>query len=221
MKTILSTLCALALSATGVLAADLPVRTAPAHYAPVAPPLFAGFYAGLNFGGGWQRNQIDDIPPCGRPCTISFDANGNGMLAGAHAGANWQMGPWVFGLETDFDLTNIHHKTEVPLSEPDTVASRIVWEGSLRARMGYAIDRVLVYVTGGLAYANIKHTYDLYSASAPHTLVATESLSRGRPGWTLGGGVEYAFAPAWSARLEYRYSDFGSCFCSKFSNVFF
>ena len=40
-------------------------------------------------------------------------------------------------------------------------------------------------------------------------MVATESLSRVRPGWTLGGGVEYAFAPAWSARLEYRYSDFG------------
>jgi outer membrane immunogenic protein len=109
------------------------------------------------------------------------------------------------GVEADAELTSLDHSTFYPLSTPDTFGSRVRWQGSARARAGYAFDRVLVYVTGGIALADIRHSYNL----TPPPGFASESESRVRAGWTLGGGVEYAVTRNWSARLEYRYTDYG------------
>jgi outer membrane immunogenic protein len=74
--------------------------------------------------------------------------------------------------------------------------------GSVRGRLGYAIDRTLLYVTGGLAGADIKHS--VLNAGA------TTKNSGVEYGWTVGAGLEHAFTQNWSARVEYRYSDFGT-----------
>ena len=75
----------------------------------------------------------------------------------------------------------------------------------VRARLGYAIDRLLIYSTGGLAIADIGRTCNV----TPLSTFASEIIPNVRIGWNLGGGVEYAFASRWSAWLEYLYSDFG------------
>jgi len=88
----------------------------------------------------------------------------------------------VFGVTTDFDNR---------------------WQGSLRGRIGAAFGPTLLYVTGGVAFADLRYKY--FTAVTP-----VESFSETKAGWTLGAGAEFAFSPAWSARLEYRYTDFGS-----------
>jgi len=90
-----------------------------------------------------------------------------------------------------------------PCCAPDYVQTRIKWEASIRARMGYAFDRLLLYVTGGVAFADIERKYYTFG---PDTL---DSFSDVRTGWTVGAGAEYAFTQNWSVFGEYRYSDYG------------
>ena len=127
----------------------------------------------------------------------------DGFVGGAHAGFNWQAGVLVFGVEGDLEAARLRHRTVYPLSAPDTFSSETEWQGSLRGRLGFAIDRALVYATGGIAFADIRHTY--FEAIAR----ASQSFSSTRTGWTVGAGIEYAFTPNWTARVEYRYADFG------------
>jgi outer membrane immunogenic protein len=79
------------------------------------------------------------------------------------------------------------------------------WRGSFRGRVGFAWDRFLVYGTGGLAVADLK-----YSLIALPPVNESESITTTSAGWTAGGGAEYAFSPAWSAFVDYRYTDFGT-----------
>ena len=95
----------------------------------------------------------------------------------------------VAGLAAPFDAT---FNTEVD------------WTATLTGRLGLAFDRWLVYGKGGVAWAHDKYSTNLY------TFPATVELTDTRVGWTVGAGVEYAFAPNWSAKLEYNYMDFGT-----------
>ncbi len=85
------------------------------------------------------------------------------------------------------------------------------WQGSLRARLGYAAGNALFYVTGGLAVAQINTKY-ITLPPTPFNIgfaAGANSFSSTQAGWTLGGGVEYAFNANWTARAEYRYTNFG------------
>ena len=172
-------------SSTAAMAADLPSRkVAPAPYA-VQAPIFTwtGLYAGLQAGYAWDRVSVDNTFAA-VPLNISRD----GFVGGAHVGYLYQTGPAVFGLEGDVEGTTIKNSG---------------LRASLRGRLGFAMDRTLFYVTGGGALAN--QNYTMFS---PFTGFNTNT-SATKLGWTVGAGVEYAFAPNWSARVEYRYSDFG------------
>jgi outer membrane immunogenic protein len=105
----------------------------------------------------------------------------------------------VLGLEADIEASGVRGSFNFPNGDGSSFRSN--WQGSVRARLGYAADRALFYVTGGLAFADMRHSY--------YTAAVIESFSQTRTGWTLGAGVEYAFTPNWTARVEYRYSDFG------------
>ena len=111
-----------------------------------------------------------------------------------HAGYNFQNGPWVLGIEGDVAYTWNENSYFGGLVEAGTD-----WQGSLRGRVGYAIDRTLIYGTAGLAVTNAYIDVPSAPFSLDDTLV----------GWTVGAGIEHAFTDNWSARLEYRYSDFG------------
>jgi outer membrane immunogenic protein len=187
---LLATTGMLALGVVAAQAADLP-RAMPAKAAPVYSPVpvynWTGPYVGINGGGGWGHASEAFS---GTSHTIS------GGLAGATLGYNWQMGQAVFGIEGDIDWTNIRGSAACGLTSCET---RNHWLGTVRGRLGYAFDRFMPYVTGGLAVGDIDHT-----------ITGVGSSRETKAGWTLGGGIEAAIANNWTAKLEYLYVDLGS-----------
>src|SRR6266478_172008 len=87
---------------------------------------------------------------------------------------------------------------------PGAGDTRMDWQGSFRGRAGFAVSKALIYGTGGIAFGNISHTYTNLITGISET---TPNI---RAGWTAGGGVEVALTPNILARVEYRYTDFGT-----------
>ncbi|MBN9081596.1 MAG: hypothetical protein BGP04_11360 [Rhizobiales bacterium 62-17] len=185
MRKTLLTAVALSAMASTAMAADLPRRApAPAPAPMYVAPIFTwtGFYVGGQLGGAWSAN------------------NTNGFIGGGHVGYNYQMNnSFVVGLEGDFEGTSL--KGSRAFFPGVLVKNRINWQASIRARAGVAFDRALIYATGGVAFAGLRN-----ELIAPPFSV---SASNTRTGWTIGAGVEYALTNNWSARVEYRYADFG------------
>jgi outer membrane immunogenic protein len=181
------------------LAADVPrgiyKAPPPAYPAYIAPYSWTGIYVGIN--GGYAWGTADLTTALG---TANFDAEG-GMVGGT-LGYNIQTGRWVWGLEGDFDATWIKDNNNTAFCAPNCEVKN-TWFATARGRVGYALDRWLPYITGGAAFADIKTT-------GPTGASETDT----RVGWTIGGGVEYAFLGAWSAKIEYLYVDFGEQDCS-------
>lgn len=196
MKTILLAATIVTLSAGSALSADAAAaEDAPARF------VWTGGYAGLQAGHGWGDSSYDVDS---NAVFVPYDPNG--WFGGAFAGYNHQFNNnAVVGIEADFSFGDIKAgRTSVftPAPLPDQYGySQIKWQGALRVRVGYAVDRLLPYVTGGVAFAKYDH-----SASAPWQ---TNQFSDIYAGWTAGAGLEYAFADNLTARIEYRYSDYG------------
>lgn len=196
MRRLLSTISLLAITATASLAADLP-RQMPAKapaYVPIAYN-WTGFYLGINGGYGWGRSSWDGFG--------SGTFNTSGGQIGGTIGYNWQgMGsPWVFGLEGDVDWVNIKGSFSNALCASCETKSN--WLATVRGRLGYSIDRVMPYITGGLAVGDIQANRAGFAG-----------MSDTRAGWTIGGGIEAAIAGNWTGKLEYLYTDLGSSSCS-------
>jgi len=193
----------LSLAATSqVLAADLPPAAAPPPRAPAAyippPPLFSwtGFYLGINGGYGFGQSNWSN-PNFAAP-TGNF--NTSGFLIGGTLGANYQMGAFVIGLEGDGDWNDANGTTFNTCGAGCTTQGE--WLATLRGRAGYAWDRVLFYGTGGAAFGNVQ----AWSGGLPYASVT-------QTGWTAGAGVEWAFLPNWTAKVEYLYVDLGNFSC--------
>jgi outer membrane immunogenic protein len=175
-KTILAmTVVSLVAAAGTATAADLPRSSAP-YYSP-APAVYnwGGGYAGLNVGYEWGRITNSSISP-------------SGLEGGLQAGYNWQSGQFVFGGETDIQVTGADD-TFAPWKFANP------WFGTLRGRAGYAMNNVLFYGTFGLAYGQLKGTFLGLDESKTHV------------GWAGGLGMEVGFTPNWSAKIEYLYMD--------------
>src|SRR5204863_405148 len=93
-----------------------------------------------------------------------------------------------------------------PLGLGASFSQSIPWFGTVRARLGYAQDRWMIYATGGYAYAGV----DTNATATAGPLAAVFNAHDIRSGWTIGGGVELALAPQWSIKAEYLYVDLGS-----------
>jgi outer membrane immunogenic protein len=170
-------------------------------YVPVAT--WAGFYAGVQ--GGWS--QIDDkqflsSTTFALPVTNSAD----GGVFGGHIGYNLQSGGIVYGVEADFEGSSIDKSFVIGSPFANTTGKEeLDWQGSLRGRLGYAImDRTLIYATVGWAFGHFSDRYDTAGS------IFHQAVSSTRNGWTIGGGLEYAFSPRWSGTVEYRYTDWGT-----------
>jgi opacity protein-like surface antigen len=219
-RTLLASASAMVL--TGVaLAADL---------TPVPPPVFSwnGFYAGVNVGADIPSDSFATIPGATLIST-PFDGStawGEGTTAskvnfmgGGQIGYNWQPLPWmVLGLETDIqgttakdNINNVFFASDA--SGSGTVADKFSghrsWFGTVRGRVGFTLNsypQLMIYATGGLAYGES-------SRSASTTTFETDgdlaeffpygSTSKVNAGYTVGGGVEWAFMPNWSVKAEY------------------
>lgn len=201
------------LASTGIgLAADLPSSKMPPSLAPL-PQTFswAGFYVGVHGGYVWGKDTTREyltVPWTFIGLQNSYEPKGG--IFGLHAGGNVQFGNIVAGIEADVDFGRIKGGFVDPPAPPFNPGGRgntvIDTQGSLRARIGYAFDNVLVYATGGLALANHKSTYFNWPGVG-------ESFTRTIKGYTVGGGVEYALTQSISIRGEYRFTEF-----EKFNN---
>ena len=171
---------------------------------------WTGFYAGLNLGGAWSSAHTNN-PFSG----LSDSAEGGFVLGGAQIGANWQWDSLVFGVEADFDWTGLQSSATDAKGYVNTVSAN--WLSTITGRVGYALNQILVYGKGGIAFTNesnnIKIPPGVYiPPGAPGvdpvgSTVGSQSIALG---WTIGAGLEYAFDPHWSFRFEYDFADFSS-----------
>jgi outer membrane immunogenic protein len=193
---------ALALASQPALAADIPTK-APAYMAPVAAPIFdwSGFYVGVQGGYGWGKSRHIDV---GGGPAITDRFRIDGWLGGPTLGFNWQFAsPFVVGVEADFSWSGIEGAAKglsgnFGCSLDPGCLTDVKWVGTARVRAGVTAGQSLGYVTGGLAYGKI-FAFESVGGNA----------SVKRTGWTAGAGWEHAFAPNWSAKVEYLFIDLG------------
>ncbi len=175
-KAIYAAAAAAVMASSAALAADL--GRGP-YYAPAPVPSagfsWAGAYAGANIGYEWGGVTNNPTQPAG-------------IAGGLQGGYNWQSGQFVFGAETDIQITGADD-TFAPwkFSNP--------WFGTLRGRGGFALNNILFYGTVGLAYGDVRA--DTAGLTETHTHI----------GYAAGAGVEVALNPVWTARAEYLYID--------------
>lgn len=187
-----------AATAGSALAADLPYGQDPNAYAqPVPIFTWSGLYLGGQIGYGFGTSAISAWSPGYSISGVSY--NPNGVLGGAHVGYNLQFNQIVLGVEGDVDGTGVSRSYGFG---PVTYQTRIPVEGTIRGRLGFALDRALLYVVGGVAFASVTNNYQSF--------LGYDSIGKSVAGWTIGGGVEYALTNNWSVRAEYRYINFGS-----------
>ncbi len=189
---------ALALAAEPALAADIPMPGRPPAYMPAIPLYnWTGFYIGINGGGAFGNSNWTDPALA---ATGNFSVNG--LLIGGTLGANYQVGSWVFGIEGDGDWANLDGTTFNTSCADVGCETSSDFLATIRGRVGYAWNRLLVYGTAGAAFADIQ-------AAAG----ALPFMSSTQAGWTAGLGLEYAITPSWSAKVEYLFVDIGSASC--------
>ena len=210
------------IAASHASAADLPVRPAPAYY-PVATVYdWGGGYIGINGGYAFGQSEwgSDPLNPSHLSSTGNFNVNGG--LVGGTMGVSGQFGAWVLGVEGDFDWQGLSGTsssafctslttstaantfttpplTLVKLNAPPAGLSCKTasnWFGTVRARGGFAWDRVLLYGTAGGAGVNVQTSLNGLPAQTNPEF-----------GWTVGGGLEWAFAENWTFKVEYLFVD--------------
>jgi outer membrane immunogenic protein len=182
MRTLLGSAClgaTFTVAAAGLaLAADLPAGP----YYTTPEPLSAYSWAGPYVGGtiGYEWGSVENSPT--RP---------SGIAGGVEAGYNWQRGAFVFGGETDIQLSGADDTlSPFEFSNP--------WFGTVRGRAGVTLKNVLLYGTAGLSYGELRA--DSFNLTESHTSI----------GWVAGAGVEVGFTPHWSAKAEWLYLDLGN-----------
>ncbi|CAM5766119.1 porin [Labrys miyagiensis] len=181
-------------------AADLAAQSVDPVAPVVTPYDWTGPYIGLHAGYGWGREHDNlsenGVGPVVQPTADHFSLSG--FVGGAHAGYNYQFANrFVVGVEGDIDYTDLNGSQRFATPAPGgKLKFNTDWQASARLRAGYAIDNILIYATGGVAFSGAEMKVNGFSDRNTHV------------GWTIGGGVEYAFTQNWIGRLEVRYSDF-------------
>jgi outer membrane immunogenic protein len=209
----LASLALLAL-AGHALAADLPL------YKKAPPPLptwsWAGFYAGVNAGYSFGRDPFSQtIPEIGYVSATNSIANPRGPVLGGQFGYLWQTDHIVYGLEGDAQWTRQRDTscgvTCVIAANGEmtvyTVSQTLDWFATARARLGWANDDYLLYVTGGAAWGGIRESDSRFFEAVPGF---TANFSNTLPGWAAGAGIETRLFGNWTARFEYLHLDLGS-----------
>jgi len=214
-----SALAALVMAAPAT-AADMPVKARPL---PPPPPVFSwtGFYIGAHVGSAWATtesslNSISVTQCFGAQCLPADSIGGlsipisshniNGFLGGVQGGYNWQFAPWgVFGIETQWSWSDLNGTTPCVVILACTTDTK--WVGTLAARLGFVVDRALIYMTDGVGWAHSEYTVSL-NLQPLVPISISSSVSDTRIGAMWGAGVEYAFTQNWSAKIEYDFIDF-------------
>jgi outer membrane immunogenic protein len=196
-------------AAAPAVAADLPAR-APAYTK--APAIvdaaydWSGFYVGINGGGATSRFDWNSDPSPGFASGDEGSHNATGGTVGGQIGYRWQMSSWVFGLEAQGNWADFKGSNASLLFPGQINQSKIDAFGLFTGQIGYAWDRVLVYVKGGAAVTDNKYTAN----STLPPLIGIDTTSETRWGASVGVGIAYAFAPNWSLGFEYNHLFMGN-----------
>jgi outer membrane immunogenic protein len=201
-KFLLGSVALIALGAMPAMAADLGARTytkAPA-YAPVPMYNWTGFYVGGHVGGAFASdNSIAG--------GLTLGDNGQ-FIGGVQGGYDYQFAPnWVFGVEGQYSWSgNQNNGVNFTVGGVNyNYTSKQDGLGSATARLGYTWGPALLYVKGGYAFADYSESFTNVTTGAALALAKSN-----QDGYTVGAGLEYMFAPSWSAKVEYQYFDFGN-----------
>lgn len=219
MKTLLlAGTAVLALATAPAMAADLSSKPYPVK-APVAVvPVFSwtGFYLGANAGYGWG-DASGNVAVDGGLYSASYSPDG--FFGGGQVGYNFQFeNNVVLGVEADIEFGDLNDNfsyldagTIDDVGFDVTTGVKVEYFGTVRGRLGYAIDNFLPYVTGGFAWARTKFDSSLLLDEPIDGVSGLSSnASNTSYGWVVGAGLEYAFTPNWTAKVEYLYADLGS-----------
>jgi outer membrane immunogenic protein len=190
----------LSLLATTTFAADAVVEEAVIDVVPGFT--WTGGYVGGQVGYAWGSGGAEQTDGPG-----FADTDPDGFIGGVYVGYNYQMpSNIVIGAELDVvyaDVDGNGQVFEAPGIPAEAIANQeLNWSGAARLRLGYAMDRFLPYIAGGIAFGDM----DFGFASPTESATFSETFT----GWTIGAGVEYAFTDNVVGRVEYRYTDFGS-----------
>jgi outer membrane immunogenic protein len=192
--------------AAPALAADLPIYSkAPAVVAPVYD--WSGFYVG-GFGGyGYGNHNLNNATGPAGFANFTVNYSSQGGFGGGEAGYNVQSGNIVVGVEGDFAWFDIKGNDGFTSTDAAGFASNdatnLRWAGTLRARGGIAVDRLLLFFTGGWAYGDLQHT-------STDPVFGIDQFDTRRSGLTAGAGIAYAITNNVIGKFEYRYYDFGT-----------
>jgi outer membrane immunogenic protein len=171
-------------------------------------PNWGGVYVGLHIGAGFGssgwRDTFGDV--AGVPGSeLAFKTDG--VLGGVQAGVNWQSNRWVAGLEGDFSGSSVRGSTVRDLPPATgTFSSRTNWLASVTGRVGYTLPISLLYLKGGVAFAEFENAFRLDGFAGPFIFPGQTAV---KTGWTIGAGAERALSNNLSLRYEYNYYDFG------------
>lgn len=202
-------------------AADMPVKAKAAPIVLAPTYNWTGGYVGLFAGGAWGGSATDPDPTSTAApfigCYNCAPGNsyrlGSGFTGGLTLGYNWQgvASPLVIGIEGEFGYlrttaSQAYSSVAFPSAAEMTATTTVGnWYATLTPRIGYAWDKLLVYVKGGVAVANEKVSFSDTTASIANPGLINGSANTTTWGAALGGGLEYAFAPKWSVKAEYLY----------------
>jgi outer membrane immunogenic protein len=164
---------------------------------------WTGFYAGAHAGANWTDFKTTNA--------TTPDQSGDGFVGGAQIGYNWQHSGIVLGIETDASFGRV--KSSTYDGNFITETTQMDAFGSVRARAGVALGRILPYVTGGLAWAHVKSGQHCPPNASAGFCATNQGFdlydSYFDTGWVLGGGVEAAITNSISVKVEYLHADFG------------
>jgi outer membrane immunogenic protein len=191
-------------------AANYPVKAMPAAVSRCAN--FAGWTGGVNVGSATHSSTWNDNDNWVDNFNFDFNTSNpsktrTGVTAGLSGGYNWQSGCALYGVEVDGSWTSIKGTTTAsPVGVPGTtltIADRLNWWGTVRGRAGVVVDNLLIYTTGGFAFAKIRHDWSVVDPTVP--AAETFSAHSGRWGGVAGVGTEWSITPQWSVRSEFLY----------------
>jgi outer membrane immunogenic protein len=209
MKKLVLVASILAATTVAASAADM----APRYYSKAPPPLVApiynwgGFYVGVNGGWGSSHNCYTNTGVLGVPLFALGEGchDATGGTVGGQVGYRWQAGNWVFGLEAQGNWADFSGSNASLVFPGLTNRTRIDAFGLFTGQVGYAWNNALFYVKGGAAV-----TDNRYEGLVTGTGVVVDRATDTRWGGAVGAGVEYGFAPSWSAAIEYNHLFMGT-----------
>lgn len=171
---------------------------------PVLAPVYnwTGLYVGGSLGGAFANTEHFYDRQNGKNDHGQVWLDSSGYVISGHIGYNFMMPSlWVFGVEAELGYLGISHE-RIVIKDDDILRLESGVFGTLRARVGYAFNRFMPYVTAGFAFVDITNAGGNPANAARH-----HTVSEIRPGFAVGAGAEYAFAPGLVGRLEYLYID--------------